>query len=276
MSNFGPFDFNKPQTLDFCLGPNEPGTPEDARFTISWAAWVSDTGVRVGKAEEVDLPANNQGEKSSLYPTTKPSHLSLAFDRNALLAIAIQNTEKQIEIKWYSDDIGTTQNFRFTGLSPLLFCNWLTYYGPNNEDTDVVCYYLKTHRSNTLFARFQHEGYAIERVINDDLPVNLGYLIHTYESENQQVLMAKSDLGDNVTLSSPTYGVFRLEESVLSIPLPSGTYNATAVNNTITPQDVFTISPSLLGITKTLTKNYTDPTADKSTLSVSILGGNYS
>lgn len=276
MSNFGPFDFSKPQTLDFCLGPNEPGIPEDARFTISWAAWVSDTGVRVGKAEEVDLPANNQGEKSSLYPTTKPSHLSLAFDRNALLAIAIQNTEKQIEIKWYTDNIGTTQVFRFTGFSPLLFCNWLTYYGPNNENTDVVCYYLKFHQPNTLFARFQHEGYAVEHVINDDLPVNLGYLIHTYESENQQVLMAKSDLGDNATLSSPTYGVFRLEETSLSIPLPSGTYNATAVNNTITPQDVFTLSPSVLGITKTFTKNYTDATPDKSTLSVSILGGNYS
>lgn len=276
-----PFDFNKPQTLDFCAGPVTPGTPEDDRFSVTWAAWVSDAGIRVGKSENITPPANTTGSKSSLYPTTKPTHLSLSFDKDALLSIAIQKTATQIEIKRYTDagDPSQIATVTFNGISPLLFCNWLTYFGEDDDETDSVCFYLKTNPRNVIFARFQGENFATEYVINAGLPVNLNYLIRTYAANNKQVLLAKSEIGDNVTITSDLYGIIASDRTSLALSIESGNYFLSAVNATITLQDKATITPSLLRITDAITKNTVfpvSPALEKTTLDVSIIQGTYS
>lgn len=271
-----PFDFNKPQTLDFCLGPVTPGTPEASKFTVTWAAWVADAGIRVGKSSSIVLPANSTGEKSTLYPTTKTTHLSLSFDKYALLAIAIQKTATTIEIKRYTDNIGTIATVSFVGISPQLFCNWLTYFGQNDDETDLVCFYLKASQKNTIFARFQNDNFAIEYVINQNLPADIAYLVRTYSQFNKQIILAKTALGDNATISSGLYGVIGSEASGLSISIESGSYFLRAVNSTVNAGDQANLFVSLRRINKYASKNATVGSGnDKANLSLSIISGNY-
>lgn len=249
------FDYDKPRQVSYCDGPAINGTPQLAKFSDRWAAWVGSTGVRVGKYEHVDLPADQLGDESDLFLTAKPTHLSISFSADALLAIAIQKDEDTIQIKRYVTAPpppiqGMVEEYEFQGVSPILFSNWLLYWDASgNENYDLVCYYLDGITRNKIYARFQRENFAVEHIIHQDLPIDIDYLISTDVFEStKQVMLAKTTQGDNAALYSDTYGVQGSNAGNIEIEFLDGDYFLRAAPASPTPEDTFTFLVELVDI----------------------------
>lgn len=214
------YGFTEPDTVSYARGPRDAGDTHKP-FTTGWAAWVATAGIRIGKLSYVVPPANTEGVASALYPTTKPTKLSIAFDRFALLHMAIQKTSTTVEVKWYSDNAGTVATASWTGISCVLFFPGLS--APREEGSSVVAYYLRADRPNVLFARFADEGYATERTVMPAMRVNLTRLIGiTALPDFRAALRAVDALGRDVTLYTPAYSVLVREAATLATSFESG------------------------------------------------------
>lgn len=225
-------DFDKPRTVSYCDGPAVAGVAEDARFTARWAAWVSKSGIRVGKYSSVTPPSETLGYKSHLYPNTKPKHLSIAFDHNGWMTIAIEKTETLIELKRFVGPNLTDIDTRsWSGQSPIMFNNWLLFFDlADPNEFDMVCFYLKDASPDTIFVRFDRDNYATEYELNYALPSELDYLISVDRYLGlQQIMLAKTKRGDDATLTSDVYGVRARNEADLHVALDSGDYFNRAV-----------------------------------------------
>lgn len=228
-------DFTKSRQISYCDGPVTPGTPEQYKFTTRWAAWVASAGVRVGKYDSITLPANSLGVASGLFPTTKPEHLSIAFDTDTFMHIAIQKDATTIQLKFYTDLVETQESVEWTGLSPMLFNNWLLFYDEVEPDGyDVVCYYLKASLGGSIFARFARDSFATEYTIHSGLPSEIDYLVSTDVYEGlRQIMLAKGTTGLNLTLTSDVYGSRIANSASLEALFDTGVYALRAVSESI-------------------------------------------
>lgn len=269
--------FQKPRTVSYCAGPSELGEPQTAKFGATWAAWVGSKGVRIGKFPSVTPPSNNIGKTSSLFPSTKPEQLSIGFNSKALMAIAVQ-TGETITLKRFIDAAtGEVATYSWPGVSPQLFLNWLVYFDENKGGDDLVCYYLNPVRRNVLYARFERDNFAIERIIHPDLPVYIDYIVNSFvENRFTQVLLARTSGGESATFTSPIYGVHADDKAKLSARIISGVYAlVTKPLDAPVSDDKATFTASIVGGGMTELKVGSTVTDDKATLSAEIIAGAY-
>lgn len=273
-------DFNKSRKIAYCDGPVTPGVPETKKFSTRWAAWVSDTGVRVGKYEEIDLPSNNQGEASHLYLGAKPPHLTISFTKAALLGIAIEKDASTVELKLYTSDTppdGTFSTFTWQGRSPLLFNNWLLYWDVTEGDKyDLVCYYVSVSFPNQILARFQRENFAVEHIIHSDLPVDIDYLVSTDVYQyTKQVMLLKTTDDSNATLYSDDYGLVADDASELLVEFVSGNYIDRAAPLVIPNEDNISGTVEIVEILESVVASLSGLEQASTSISVSFTQGTY-
>lgn len=238
------YAFTQPDTVSYAIGPAQPGT-SGKPFTTVWTAWVGSFGVRIGKVGRITPPSDDKGDPISLYPATKPTKISHAFDDNGLLAMAIQKTAGTIELKHYTDTLGNVATVSWIGVSPIL---WYAGELLRNDPAllPVVCYYLKADQPNRIYARFSNEGYATERIVMPDLRAAPDRLIGIVSNAGVAELRFIDSFGRDCTLYAP-YAVTAAEKSTVAVSLAGGLYFEAAVS-----------APDA---------------SDKSTLAISLAGG---
>ncbi len=266
--------FSQDPLVTYCAGPFEPAG--DRPFRYLWSFWVATAGIRAGKVGLVTPPADDLGVASDLYPSTTPTDLSAAFDRDGFLNLAIQKSAATIEIKAYTSEEGNTITASFTGYAPLLFYTGLAFSGTEGVEDDVVCFYLLAEKPLSLFARFRRENYATQYVIHSDLPKPLARLIAAQVVDREVQLYALDKQGFDITLHSPEYAVDAgHEESTLDVAVDSGAYVETAVAETAdTDFAELTISIDAGNYFDAIV-NAPSITPDEATLSIAIAGGSY-
>lgn len=278
-------NFDQPRTVAYCDGPATEGVPEETKFTTRWAAWVSRTGVRIGKFSNIVPPSDSLGSPCELYPVNKPTALSFAFHTDdALVTMAIEKTETLIQLRKTiigAENVHDIEQYEWTGQSPQLFNNWLLHFDliePNSYD--MVCFYLKDSYPDKIYVRFEVDLYAIEYELNYELPSDLAYLIGVDRYLGlQQIMWAKTKNGDNATLNSDIYGPRAGDSMDESVELASGEYFLRAVVfPSPEPPDVVAVSISLVSgevieVAKAKLPDFTDP--DKVTIGISLDQGQY-
>lgn len=269
--------FNQPDTVTYANGPIHTGDPFP--WPARWAAYVSvGGGVYIVKRARVDLPSS-AGSKSTLFPTEKPTDLAIGFMPNGQMAIAIQKTKTEIQIKWFKDGTGFIESIgdvSFPGVSPVLFQNGLVHNGDDEGETDLVLYYLRPSTPSTLYARIGREHFVIEHIVNDFLPIRLTNLIETTVEGRKQALYAKEFFGRDVTLYSPEYVVSADDDNAsVEVSVFSGKYKEQAIPANLN-EDTASFS---LEITE---GRYYDPLVpvpppdtEHSQLEISIISGEY-
>jgi phage-related protein len=184
----GPLEtiFLKDKHLDYCYGPQFENAKE-TEYRTRWAAWSTPSGIRYGKYEDGEVIFDQYeddvtpepdflGARTDLYPDEyKPAWLSLSFDQDAHLVLAVQKDEETIEIRRRSQ--GILLSYTFEGFSPLLFFNYTTN-AVETGDSDVVCFYLHPSDTTKLMARFQRDNFGVAYVF-DIAPIAMEYLVKT-------------------------------------------------------------------------------------------------
>lgn len=212
--------FGQPATASYSFGPFYKGIP--LWFNTEWSVWVATAGVRAGKVGKVTPPANGLGEVSNLYPETAPTHITHAWSGEGLLAIAIQKDEDTIELKQYDDATGTDiDTYTWEGRSPALFSAGLVVKG-EDAPSGLVCYYLKAEDPRILYARFERDLYAIERIILPSVRVSLERLIRATSHDTKVLLYALDDRGRDITLTSPRHPITDSDSATLDVALVGG------------------------------------------------------
>lgn len=272
--------YQKPRTVSYAAGPVTAGVLEAHKYTTRWAAWVASAGIRVGKFSSITPPADSSGEVSALFPTTKPTHLSLGFNRAGLMAIAIQADDTNITIKRFTDTGGTVATKEFSGTSPILWNDWLTYYDLDDPaGYDLVCYYLKSGAPGTLFARFERDGFTAEYTIHTGLPADIGYLLSAdvFESFREQLLGIAPD-GKYITFTSDQYFLHKTEVLADETSMDGGLYFLSVYDQDLSPanDDVSTLTVAMTGgsTAALYTQNLT-ALRNTGTLTVAMTGGEY-
>lgn len=273
--------FNRSGLLSYTIGPHETGEPPP--WVTPWAAWASGVGVRVKKNPGVIvLPAATTGHPSSLYPSGKPTKVSLSFTSEGQIAIAIQKTTQAIEIKWFENDsgvdIGTVE---FLGVSPVLAQTAILPHSHDGTQNDLVVFYLRREIPRTIFARVKRDNFEIEYILNQNLQVSVSSLIGIDTDGRKMVLYGRDIFARDVTLYSAEYFMVISgdDKATLTASILRGAYGATAVTpsgGTLEDDAFLTVSIE--------NGSYFDPvqepgsalSGDAATLSVSILSGEYS
>lgn len=217
--------FNQPETVAYTIGPT--GTGEPLPWSTSWAAWVGPTGVRVKKTAFI-APGSTLGALSSLFPTSKPTKLAIGFLTNSQMAIAIQKTTEAIQVKWFKDDSGLVESIgdvSFTGNSPAFFQNGMIAGSDDEDENDLVLYYLQPADPRKVFARFEREHFTIEHEINARIQTDLDSLKSSATDDRKQVLYARDLNGRDITLTTDDY-VITLDGDAadLSMAFTAGQY----------------------------------------------------
>lgn len=150
----------------YCNGPKNFHSPQNADLTDVWYCWPSTTGgFRLVKnpVSPPVWPDESQGFKSSLISSVVPTeNVSVCFDQVGWEVIAWQQGAN-VKVLRRQNGVATTTTF--VGISPALFWNGEVNVDARNDgDTDVVVYYGKTN-TGAVFARFQRDNFAIERVV---------------------------------------------------------------------------------------------------------------
>jgi hypothetical protein len=181
--------FGMPLNVSYSVGPGTKGDPTHP-FTTPWAAWVGSTGVRVGQSTHIDPPADDVGDHSTLYLNEKPPELTHAWNERGDLAIAIQKDKDHIELKQYTDDLGNIATYSWKGRSPALFYSGRVLNGDPSQG-QLVCYYLSTAADfpELLYARFESEGWATERIVMPSMRTALKRLIHVDTIQSDFMLL---------------------------------------------------------------------------------------
>jgi len=279
--------FTQPATVSYSIGPDQRGNQTKPYFT-SWAVWVGTIGVRVGQADHVDPPANDLGENSSLYLKVKPEELTHAWNGKGDLAIAIQKDKDNIELKQYVDDAGTIATYAWRGRSPVLYYSGHVLHGDPSEG-QLVCYYLHPEMPRVLYARFESEGFATERIVMPALRLGLAQLINVVTIEDALIggkvaLYALSVRGRDVTLTTAEHIPTFAESAFLGIGFgdlngdpgeDGGVYHVTIDTPEILVVDQAKIDIKVDGgtIIKPLIDYDTTPTVESTSLSVALVGG---
>jgi hypothetical protein len=224
------YTHTQPDTVAYSIGPEQTGTAGKP-FLTTWTAWVGSFGVRIGIVGRITPPSDNTGDVSTLYPATKPTKLSIAFDRDGLLHMAIQKTTAEIEVKYYTDTEGTIATRSWTGYSAVL---WYSGELVRNDPPDapagtIVCYYLRTDQPKKIYARFSDEGYATEYTVMPDLRAEPTRLIGVAAVDQKAELRFIDSLGRDGTLYSPQYAITIQESATLDVTFDSGLVFAAAV-----------------------------------------------
>lgn len=266
--------FNQADQVAYAWGPIATGNPPP--WPARWAAWVSSSGIRVGKVSFVGTPFPNTGTVSSLFPTSTPSKLSLGFTPEGQMGIAIQESNSTIRVKWFKDSDGTFGDETFTGASPVLFGNAEVFRSIDADDADLVLYYLRPSTPRAIYARFQRENFLIEHAVNFNLPTDLTKLISSQGVDGRQVLYARDNLNRDVTLTSPYYAPSFQDDAQLSVKVESGSYQASAILATINEDDAdFSISFDSGAYGAVIVQPLAPLSGDKETLTISIESGSY-
>lgn len=238
--------FNASSLISYTSGPGRIGLKMP--WIRQYAAWVATAGIRYGaEIYNIQLPSNNLGGPSinyaepnpdfilrgDYYPATVTAHVDTSFTKLALPAIAIQKTISTIELK-YGISKSTAfvppnliitvqvQTVSFEGSSFALQNNGFFY---PQDGSDLVIYYLKSSNRNAIFARFERDAFAAEYKVNEDTPVNISRLILSRDEDGEQVLYAKDDQGNNITLRSAVYvPLVGKDKGTYNISFDSGTY----------------------------------------------------
>jgi hypothetical protein len=234
--------FGRPATVSYALGPYYKGIPQFP-YTSVWAAWVATEGVRVGKFSHVVPPANTTGEPSNLYPTTKPTQITHGWNAEGMLAIAIQKTPTTIELKRYDDTSETVSTFNWNGVSPALFYAALVVKNPPTPG-GLVCYYLNPDSPKVVYARFEADNFATERIIMPEVRVPLARLIGTTSHGAKLVLYALDDQGRDVTLTTPVHPPAPHEAMSLDVTFVDGAVLFLAVDGGTFDEDAATLDIS--------------------------------
>lgn len=148
----------------YAYGPQTLRASQDDPYSVPWAAFPTETGVRLRKAlppanEVIWLP-NPGGTESILFDAeVETDHIALAFDQNAYEVVAYQLNATTIECRRYFNT--AVETVTWEGIDPLLQFNGLLDQDLPTGDTDVVAYYLKPGE-NVLFARFQRDNFGTE------------------------------------------------------------------------------------------------------------------
>lgn len=164
----------------FAKGPAAYATPQGSRMADTWAAWVSNDGVRIAKRDTLNpfTITNGDGVLSRLTDLPiRAAHLSLAFDENCNEVIAFsRHDEETIEIRGLVADVVTS--WTFDGFSPQLFQFWTI----DNEaydlaDAEIVCIYAKRGTAG-IYGRFESENFATERLLGafPNVPLRIEYV----------------------------------------------------------------------------------------------------
>lgn len=265
--------FNKPDTVSYQLGPVTPGTQDG--FQNVWTAWVGTEGIRIGKVGYITPPADTTGSASSLYPSATPTKLSHAFGTGGLLAIVIQKTSETIELKRYTDDIGTTDTKTWSGLSPVIFFSGLLDKG-EGRDTGFVVYYLKEGRPLELFARFQQDDFATEYVVVPSMRVQAVRLLSVSKIESKMALRFVDTIGRDCTLYSPDYAVILEDQAQVSTEILDGTYIEAGVPVTPDPDKATCSTEIADGLYfDSVVEPSNQPDAEKADITIQLTDGEY-
>ncbi len=161
---------------DYCVGPDFLGDPVAAyvRYSTRWCAFVSPSGVRVGKLVPGFTAAESDGVLTGLYDTPgfSTTHLGAAFDKNGYPFLTRQLTPTTWEARKF--ELGVPRVFGpFDGITPL---PWLSALAVNDAiDQEVVVFYVKTG-GTVLYCRHESEEFLIEHAVSSALPAPLGRL----------------------------------------------------------------------------------------------------
>lgn len=269
--------FNQDEQVAYAMGPAVTG--EERPWSTIWAAWVSQSGIRIANAASV-TPKTAGGNPSSLFPTEKPTELALGFTHIGQIAIAIQKNDESIQIKWFKDDSGTVESIgdvSFLGEHPALFSNGLVVNG-DSDDSDLVLYYTKAAEPRRIYARFEREHFTIERLVNANIQAPLDRLMSSEAVGRKQLLYARDEYGRDITFYSPEYSIDIDEDEVtLDLSFTGGSYIDRAINADA-GDDIATLSVAFIS------GSYYDPieeppaalSDDKATLSIAFTAGEYS
>jgi hypothetical protein len=170
---FGPYGAIPNEVADYAYGPENLGVPDwPFQYFTRWIGWKASDGVRVAKWVPGFVPSDTAGQLSDLFDgDTNFSDLSIAFDQNGRLVVAVQRGEDAVEVR--RRQAGDLTIFTWAGKSPVLFFNGeLEYQTPL---TDVVCYYLPAD-GDRILVRVQRENFSTEHVMHASLPIVVGHL----------------------------------------------------------------------------------------------------
>ncbi len=269
--------FSQSDLVSYATGPQITGN--HLPWATRWAAWVSSFGVRTAKLPFITLPANAVGNPSPFYGNEKPSKVSIGFTAIGQLSIAIQKTESTIETKWSTDDTGlNTATVSFLGVSGVLFQTGLMSISSDENDNDLVIYYLRREEPRTIFVRFLRDNFGTEYVLNNRFQASITRLIGAEKVGSKIVLYGLDSFGRDVTFSTDDYilnsGTDRVD---LGLSIVRGSYRSSAISET-TDTDPLALAVSIVS------GKYSDPiqepaaplSGDAATLAISIVSGEYS
>lgn len=265
--------FAQPATASYSFGPYDKGVPI-APFLTQWSVWVATAGVRAGKVGLVVPPANGTGEASALYPATTPTQITHAWSSEGLLAIAIQKDATHIELKQYDDATGADiDTYTWEGVSPALFYTGHVVRG--DDAPGLVCYYLKASDPTILYARFERDLYAEERIILPSVRVPLARLVGAASYDTKVLLYALDDRGRDITLTTPRHPATSADAATLDTAFVSGNVYEVGVEAGVVGLDAATldIAAPFGQVYDPLVEPTAPPPAEASSLSVAFVGG---
>lgn len=267
--------FNRSDQISYTIGPAQTG--DAMPWPTTWAAWVASAGIRIGKIPSITLPSNGLGSPSSLYPTLRPSKVSIGFTSNAQMALAVQKTSESIEIKWFADGTGSNiGTVSFLGVSPALFNNGVVHVSDDAGETDLVLYYLRSEAPRKIFARFERESFGVEHVVHDNLQTNVTSLIANVRQGRKHVLYARDATLRDITLSTTEYiPTMDGEAAGLSIYIDRSWYRESAVELSLTEEMTLEIGIVRGQYSDVIEQPASPLSGDKATLTLSILAGQY-
>lgn len=219
--------FTQPDTVSYALGPAETGSPTKP-FNTVWAAWAASIGVRIGRLTAVTPPANTSGVASELAGTTVATKVSHAFNAAGLLAIATQLTAGTVELKYYTSAAGAVGAVTFAGYSAVLLYTGLRAHGAPFLG-GLAVYYLRAAQPHKIYARFEQDGYAVERVVMPDLRIIPARLISATSYGAKLQIRLIDSLGRDVDLFTAGYAVTGADQQTLAAVFLDGTYPLIAV-----------------------------------------------
>lgn len=264
--------FNSTNKIGQCSGPqNSPGIRP---FFRQWYAFSATAGIRITKDVPPTLPGDATGESSSLFPTTPSDFVSIAFNGEGLMVLAIDAGNNSIQIKRFSDSSGTViVSPQFLGKCPLLFYLGNIFEAVDNINVDVVCIYIRPDSTSSIYCRFKADNFATEYVLNQDAPAFFTSLVSVGIDNGKMILRALDAEGRDATFESVQYSNdCRFDKGISANALKSLSYFPAAVPQTV-PSDKSKASfalQSLLYIDTVVVKTDAALSADKSAASYAL------
>lgn len=221
--------FDRSDLVSTFLGPDDHLAPEEP-YATSWSVWQATTTIRVGQFSTITLPSNSLGEESRLFAGTVTTKLSGAFNRQGRLVIAIQKSTGIIQIRRYTDELGAVATIEFAGTSPALIYLGLVFVSELPEQSEVVCYYLRSEKPGMIFVRLESDDFAIEHPVNNQIRATPNRLLYAKVADRRVILRARDELDRYLTYESDPYELTSTDTIDLGATISGGEYFNTGVN----------------------------------------------